>query len=155
MMMKRFKVPSIIIATKPIILTNRVKHHLVLYGNPNDTFVFINSTAMTSDKIAKYNIIISPEDVTELSLDVIVKEDVKRELIESISSDFTLDKMFNTFNKNSKAVNINKLNKKLLINDGEYEEEKKLTPDNQTKKQKTRVVIDKTKKRKPKMKIDE
>jgi hypothetical protein len=152
LMMKRYKIPSIIIATKPIILTNRVKHHLVLYGKQNDIFVFINSTALTTDKIAKYNIIISPEDVTEFSLDVIINEDIKRELITSVSNDFTIDKMFNAFNKNAKATTSNKLNKKLIIKD---DEEEKITPDSQTKKQKTRVFIDKTKKRKLKMKIDE
>jgi hypothetical protein len=156
-MMNRYKIPCILIASKHIILTNRTKQELVLYGKRDDNFVFIYSPAMRNERIAKYSIIVSPEEIMENSLDVIRDENKKDAIIESIESNFTLEKMLQSFTKKmvglSKPVKGQKLGKIIIDDD---ESIKKLTPDNQTKKQKTTVIINKkTKKQKPNLVIEE
>jgi hypothetical protein len=100
-MMNRYKVPSIIIASKPIILTNREKTNLVLYGAPENKFIFIYAPALRAENMPKYSFIISPNGNNEHLLSTIINEDSREELRKSIISGFTLDEMFKNFKKNT------------------------------------------------------
>jgi hypothetical protein len=99
-MMQRHKIPSVIVSSKPIILTNREKNNLVLYGSPENNFVFIYAPALRAENIPKYSIIISAKDGIQQPLDVFRAEESKREIISSIEINFTLEKMFQKFKKN-------------------------------------------------------
>jgi len=101
LMMNRYKVPSIIIASKPIILTNREKTNLVLYGAPENKFIFIYAPALRAENMPKYSFIISPNGNNEHLLSTIINEDSREELRKSIISGFTLDEMFKNFKKNT------------------------------------------------------
>jgi hypothetical protein len=163
----RYKVPSIIVSSKPIILTNKTRNELVLYGSQDDNFVFIYSPALRAESIPKYSIIKSVEFFYPLS--IIKDESLVRSIIENI---ITLPQMFQSFTKKSK-----KSVKLVIVEDKEEEEEEEeegeeeigekdvleekvssdlifpvlsedIVPQEKTRKQKTTVVLKKPKTKK-------
>jgi len=99
-MLSRYKIPSIIIASKPIIITNKEKTNLVLYGNSKNEFAFIFAPALRAENIPKYSIIISQDGSIFNPLDVIKTQESKNEILDSISANVTLETMFKSFTKN-------------------------------------------------------
>ena len=140
-MMQRHKIPSVIVSSKPIILTNREKNNLVLYGSPENNFVFIYAPALRAENIPKYSIIISAKDGIQQPLDVFRTEESKREIISSIESNFTLEKMFQKFKKNpdgesDKKEKVPKKRIQLAIQEDDDEESSpKIKIERKTKKQ--------------------
>jgi hypothetical protein len=102
--MNKYKIPSIIVSSKSIILANRTKNNLVLYDDSSNKFIFIVSPSLRADNVPKYSIIISADDSMEISLNVLRDEEAKRSISESISSQITLEKMFQTFTKKLTGV---------------------------------------------------
>jgi len=154
--MKKYNIPSIIVATKPIIITNRLKNFLVLYGSPQDEFVFIYSPALRSENVPKYSVIISKDDKIEHFLEVIKNDETKQEIVDSIANNFTLEKMFQTFTKKTVIKAKPKLTGKIIVEESSEEDAPVVSvapnKEKQSKKQKATVTIakPKTKKLKPK-----
>ena len=155
--MKKYNIPSIIISTKPIIITNRLKNFLVLYGTPQDDFVFIYSPALRPENIPKYSVIISQDDKIQHFLDVIKSDEIRREIVDSIANNFTLEKMFQTFTKKTVVKAKPKLTGKIVVEESSEEDAPIISiapiKEKQSKKQKATVTIakPKTKKLKPKL----
>jgi len=145
MIMSKYKIPSIIISSKPFILTKKEKTALALYGDLASKFVFIFSPAMRAEIIPKYSLILSlPEHILFHSLDVIKSEDTLREVNESVENIPTVEKFLQSFTKKAlpkKAVK--KQAVKLVLQPDELDIEVKA----QTKKQRTTVVVEKPKQR--------
>jgi hypothetical protein len=159
--MQKYSIPSIIIASKPIIITNRLKNFVVLYGSPEDDFVFIYSPALRQENIPKYSIIVSQDDKIEHFLDIIKNFDVRREIVDSIANNFTLEKMFQTFTKKTTVKAKSKLTGKIVVEESSEEDVPIVSvapnKEKQSKKQKATVVItkQKTKKLKPKFSVED
>jgi len=159
--MKKYNIPSIIVATKPIIITNRLKNFLVLCGTPPDDFVFIYSPALRSENIPKYSVIISKDDKIQHFLDVIKNDEIKQEIVDSIANNFTLEKMFQTFTKKTVVKAKPKLTGKIIVEESSEEDVPVVSvvpvKEKQSKKQKATVIIakTKTKKLKPKFSVEE
>lgn len=156
-LMQKYKIPSIIVSTKPIIITNRSKNYLVLYGKADDDFVFIYAPGLRAENIPKYSIIVSPDDKIENYLEILKNNELRREIIESISSNFTLEKMLQSFTKKTSVKMGSKLTGKIVVEDSS-EENNLVVPatsikEKQSKKQKATVVIAKPKSRKIKPKL--
>ena len=156
LIMQKYKIPSIIIASKSIIITNRLKNFLILYGTAEDDFVFIYSPALRQENVPKYSIIVSPDDKIEISLNVIKNSETKREIVDSISNNFTLEKMFQTFTKKTIVKAKSKLTAKFIV-EGSSEDDVEVVSvapvkEKQSKKQKATVVVAKTKTKKLKPK---
>jgi len=162
--MNRYKIPSIIISTKPIILTNKTDNVLALYGKQDSKFAFIFSPALRVENIPKYSLIISTPDLNIFhSLDIIKNEETMRKLTESVENIMTLETFLQTFSKQPLAKKVAKKPIKFTIQ-GEPEEsvavEATAGPVSepapvQTRKQKTFVVVKKPKTRKIKFKIED
>ena len=162
--MQKYNIPSIIVATKPIIITNRLKNFLVLYGTPQDDFVFIYSPALRPENIPKYSVIVkdsSQDDKMLHFLDVIKNDETRREIVDSIANNFTLEKMFQTFTKKSTIKAKPKLTGKIVVEESSEEDAPVMSiapnKEKKSKKQKATVVIakPKTKKLKPKLNAEE
>ncbi len=162
--MKKYNIPSIIVATKPIIITNRLKNFLVLCGTPQDDFVFIYSPALRPENIPKYSVIVQDSSQNEKMqhfLDVIKNDDIRREIVDSIATNFTLEKMFQTFTKKSTVKAKPKLTGKIIVEESSDEDATVVSvvpvKEKQSKKQKATIVIakSKTKKIKPKFSVEE
>jgi hypothetical protein len=159
--MKKYSIPSIIIASKPIIITNRLKNFLTLYGSAEDEFVFIYSPALRQENIPKYSIIVSQDNKIEHFLDVIKNADTRREIVDSIANNFTLEKMFQTFTKKTTVKAKPKLTGKIVVEESSEEDAPVVSvvpvKEKQSKKQKATVTIakPKTKKVKPKFNVEE
>ena len=162
--MQKYNIPSIIVATKPIIITNRLKNFLVLYGTPQDDFVFIYSPALRPENIPKYSVIVkdsSQDDKMLHFLDVIKNDETRREIVDSIANNFTLEKMFQTFTKKSTIKAKPKLTGKIVVEESSEEDVPVMSiapnKEKKSKKQKATVVIakPKTKKLKPKLNVEE
>ena len=161
-MMKKYKIPSIIISTKPIILTNREKNIMLLHGNEtNNKFVFILSPALRAETIPKYSVVISSEEDIEISLDVLKNDDAKISINDSMSNELTTEIMFKTFTKKSMIVKKKPpLSGNIIIQDDSPTENRDIIKEGspkQSKKQRATVLIDKPKSRKlkPKFKLEE
>jgi hypothetical protein len=159
--MQKYNIPSIIIASKPIIITNRLKNFLVLYGNPENDFVFIYSPALRQENIPKYSIIVKQDGKIEHFLDVIKNAETRREIVDSIANNFTLEKMFQTFTKKTTIKAKPKLTGKIVVEESSEEDVPVVSvapvKEKQSKKQKATVTIakQKTKKVKPKFNVEE
>ena len=159
--MQKYSIPSIIIASKPIIITNRLKNFLVLYGNPENDFVFIYSPALRQENIPKYSIIVSQDGKIANFLDVIKNADTRREIVDSMANNFTLEKMFQTFTKKTTIKAKPKLTGKIVVEESSEEDAPVVSvapvKEKQSKKQKATVTIakPKTKKVKPKFNVEE
>jgi hypothetical protein len=164
MIMSKYKIPSIIISTKSILLTKKEKNALALYGDRSSKFAFIFSPAMRAEIIPKYSLILSmPEHILFQSLDVITSEEILGELYESVESIITVEEFLQSFTKKAlpkKAVK--KPAVKLLLQEDEPIVDPSVTlalpAVAQTKKQRTTVVVAKPKqrtKRNIKLKLEE
>jgi hypothetical protein len=155
---KKYNIPSIIIATKPIIITNRLKNFLVMYGKPQDDFVFIYSPALRPENIPKYSVIISKDNKIQHFLDVIKNDDIRHEIIDSIANNFTLEKMLQTFTKKTVVKAKPKLTGKIIVEESSEEDAPAISvapiKEKQSKKQKATVVIAKPKTKKIKLKLN-
>jgi len=156
--MKKYSIPSIIVATKPIIITNRLKNFLVMYGKPQDDFVFIYSPALRPENIPKYSVIISKDNKIQHFLDVIKNDDIRHEIIDSIANNFTLEKMLQTFTKKTVVKAKPKLTGKIIVEESSEEDAPAISvapiKEKQSKKQKATVVIAKPKTKKIKLKLN-
>jgi hypothetical protein len=159
-MMTKYKIPSIIISSKPIILTKKDKNILTLYGDISSKFVFIFSPAMRAEIIPKYSLIISmPERVIQHELNVIRNEAMLREVSESVENLINIESFLQSFTKKSLPKKAVKKPVKLVFqveNQTENPHEKPsekpvetlVVPTvSKTKKQKTTVVVTKPKQR--------
>lgn len=159
--MQKYSIPSIIIASKPIIITNRLKIFLTLYGSAEDEFVFIYSPALRQEIVPKYSVIVTNDDKIEFSLNDIKNPEIKREIVDSIATNFTLEKMFQTFTKKTTVKEKPKLTGKIVVEESSEEDAPVVSvvpvKEKQSKKQKATVTIakPKTKKVKPKFNVEE
>jgi hypothetical protein len=139
MIMNKYKIPSIIISTKPIILTNKEKNYIVLHGNDSDKFFLIYAPALRAENIPKYSIIISVEQRIEHPLNVIQNDSVRREIIDTISSGISLEKTFQRFTKKMLTdKKMPKLTGKIVIEEDSNEEQKEKKKSPETKKLKSK-----------------
>ena len=149
MIMSKYKIPSIIISTKPILLTKKEKNVLPLYGDLARKFVFIFSPAMRAEIIPKYSIILSvPEHVLFHSLDVIKSEETLEEVNESVENITTVEEFLQSFTKKALLKKtVKKSSVKLVLEEDEPIVAPAFPIVVQTKKQKTTVVVAKPKQR--------
>jgi len=159
--MQKYNIPSIIIASKSIIITNRLKNFVILCGSVQDEFVFIYSPALRQENIPKYSIIVSQDNKIKHSLDVIKNAETTRGIVHSIANNFTLEKLFQTFTKKTTVKAKPKLTGKIIVEESSEEDAPAVSvapvKEKQSKKQKATVVIakPKTKKVKPKFNVEE
>jgi hypothetical protein len=163
-MMTKYKIPSIIISSKPIILTKKDKNVITLYGDISNKFVFIFSPAMRAETIPKYSIIVSmPERSMQHDLNVITNETKLREVTESVENVMNIESFLQSFSKKSlpkKAVKkpvklVFQLENQTEIPDDKPVETLVVPTVAKTKKQKTTIVVTKPKQRtKRKIKFD-
>ena len=115
--LNKYKIPSIIIATKPIILTNKKQNVITLYTNKNknDKYVIILSPALRIDNIPKYSIIISkPSNTMVHSLNDINNNN---EITESIKNNISIEKFLQLFIKTKPKLVLRNKNKKNIDED--------------------------------------
>jgi hypothetical protein len=159
--MQKYNIPSVIIASKSIIITNRLKNFLILCGTAEDEFVFIYSPALRQENIPKYSIILSQDNKIKHSLDVIKNSETRGEIVDSIANNITLEKLFQTFTKKTTVKAKPKLTGKIIVEESSEEDAPAVSvapvKEKQSKKQKATVVItkSKTKKVKPKFNVEE
>ena len=148
MMMSKYKIPSIIISTKAIILTKKEKNILALYGDRGSKFAFIFSPAMRAEIIPKYSIILSlPERILFNSLDVIKNKETLREVTKSVENITTVEEFLQSFTKKALPKKAVKKPIKFVLQQDEPAEAPILPTVAQTKKQRTTVVVAKPKQR--------
>jgi len=166
MIANKYKIPTIIISTKPIIITNKLKNDIVLYGSVSDQFVFIYSPALRSDSIPKYSVIQSNNNIF-LSLDVLQTQDCLRSITQSIEDNKNIEDFLQTFTK--QKIPKKKLTGKIVIEDNSEPKPQSIIiepqqiiqpeiiaqPEKKTRKQKTFVLINKPKTKKKKIVIEE
>lgn len=151
MIMSKYKIPSIIISSKPILLTKKEKTALALYGDLASKFVFIFSPAMRAENIPKYSIIFSmPDHLVFHPLNVIESEETLREVNETVENILTVEEFLQSFTKKAlpkKAVKKSAVKLVLQHDDRDVEPAPTFPTVAQTKKQKTTVVVAKPKQR--------
>ena len=102
----KHKIPSIIISSKPIILTNKQTIELVLYGSQEDNFVFIYSPALRAETIPKYSII-ETNSIIFYPLSII-NEESRNTIIRSIETGNNIEQVLRSFTKKSVKLHIDK-----------------------------------------------
>ena len=95
-LMNYYEIPSIILSSKPILLTKKLKNELVLHGSNSDSCCFIISPSLRAENVPKYSLIfVSNEEGDEIfhSLDIILNEDCSDKIKEA----FTLKQDIQTY----------------------------------------------------------
>jgi hypothetical protein len=143
LLMNKYKIPSIIISTKPILLANKDKNAFALYGNLDSEFVIICSPTLRTETIPKYSYLASSPDKTMFhSLRSIHDEPTLQKLTESVENILPIETFLQSFTK--KAV---KKPVRLEIVEDDYVAGDVAGPKKQTRKQKkTNSLKCKTKK---------
>lgn len=141
LLMNKYKIPSIIISTKPILLANKDKNAFALYGNIDSEFVIICSPTLRAETtIPKYSYLESSPNKTMFhSLRSIHDESTLQKLTESVENILPIETFLQSFTK--KAV-------RLEIVEDEYIARGVAGPRKQTKNRKTKNRKTKNKKQK-------
>jgi hypothetical protein len=165
MICQKYKIPCVLISSKPILLTNKEKNVMTLYGNLQDSFVFINCPAMRSESIPKYSIFVDEKEEKDYDVfyDLGIFKDVPadelRDLNDSIENKQVISTFLNDFDR--KAITRREKKEQDQEQKQEQDQEKDdkgrkeepvILPVKNTKKQKTFVELAKTKKKRSKQK---
>jgi hypothetical protein len=155
MICDKYKIPCILVSSKPIILTNKADNIFTLYGKRSDSFVFVNCPAMRPEIIPKYSIIVNSNPSPPISYPLTIFSKVDH-FYESIENKVNISAFLETFSKKNVLKKAQKKKTVVLVDEEEGEGEEEVeqndnivtfVPSQQTKKQKTFIELAKTKKR--------
>jgi hypothetical protein len=160
-MMLRYQIPSILLSTKPLLLSNKKNNAFVFHGTRDSEFLFIFSPALRAEHIPKYSIITSKPDLrTMFGLDTIKNKTSLDELLYSVENAVSMKTFLSKFSKQGSTASKKvprKLTKLVIEEEAEEQKPEEQKPEEQedleaaAKKQKTFVVVKKPKQRKQKL----
>jgi hypothetical protein len=162
LLLEKYKIPSIVISSKPIVEANNEDNVFIAYGlDRNDNYCFVVTPLVKIDSAPKYKLIQNSEDSVFFPLSV-----VQDTCIDSITNAFdnkiTVEDFIQTFTRENfmrkRKPNAKKRNETIIIEREEDDPiiEMQLSEDNKakTKKQRTRGVVF-TKKNKKRLIIED
>jgi hypothetical protein len=169
-MMLKFQIPSILLSTKPMLISNKKNNAFVFHGARDNEFIFIFSPALRAEHIPKYSIIasVSKSDLrVTFDLDTIQNKTSLDEVLYSVENAIPIKTFLSKFSKQDVTASKKVPRKltKLVIEEEEQKEEPKAEQKEEkegqkeehenaeaaAKKQKTFVVVKKPKQRKQKL----
>jgi hypothetical protein len=145
LLVNKYRIPSILISSRPIKETKNTKTEFYLFGEINQLFVFIFTQGSNQESLPKYKIIKMEENNILIPLQVF-SEDCKKRMDACIDEKVSID----DYLKNYRIIKNKKQKLKLVL---ENEEQVEVVPSNEAlveepikKKEASRVIIKNPKK---------